>query len=211
MLALKAEMPIIHLMTTHEWALTPHGRTPWILCDDFVNLHTENATFDQIKGMTIDIENVLTDGVDGGNPGVRPEALDQLGRIQATGKQVMLATNCRDTEFVDEALAQINAFVPEPISALTKQAVGKSKTHAEMFLQAANRMRLPVKAMAHVDDQLKSQIGARRADYGMHIWTLPWGEFEHSGVASFRPYEMKIARNIIRLLPRTVQTVSVTS
>ena len=179
-------------------------RAPWVLCDDFVNLPLDQPPFADIRGYTIDIENVLTDGIDGDDPTVRPEAMVKLQEMDDLGLGMVLATNCKDPDFVEAVSAQVNGLRPDPIEALTSVQVGKSKTHAEPFLWAANHLRLSSRHMAHIDDQVKSHIGAVRAGFGMRIWPMPWGEHEHPGVAKFRPAEMKVARNLVRLLPRTL-------
>ena len=158
-----------------------------------------------VKGLTIDVENVLTDGIDGGDPTVRPEGIEFLQRVQEAGKRLILLTGCKDEEFVRDVQEQVNSSLDQPIAAIYRgfidEAKGKrwpGKHRPAMFYAAANTLRMSGRHMGHVDDQFKSHIGALRAGYAANIWPMPWGEHEHAGVEKFRGFEMTAIRGLIK-------------
>ncbi|MDQ5972307.1 MAG: hypothetical protein QG553_466 [Patescibacteria group bacterium] len=172
----------------------------WVFCDDFTQLNYNGPAFRGIDGFTIDIENVLTDGIASGDPTVRPEAMATLSTMHNIGKRFILATNCVDTEFVQDVTDQINVNRPaeDPIRALTKTLAGHGKINPKMFRIASGALSVPVRRMGHIDDQLKAHLGAWRAHYGMHISTLPWGEHQHPGVERARPFEVGVVRELFK-------------
>lgn len=180
----------------------------WILCRDFVEIDYANSPLvSHIKAYTVDIENVATDGIDGGDPTVRPEALDAFERIHNSGRALLLMTNCKDAEFVGDVQGQVNDHLglsgEAAVQAITKVTAGKSKVHAEPFFQATNRLRINRHHMAHIDDQFQAHLGAVQAGFGIHIWPEPYGEHQRSGVRRFRPVEMTAIRGLVRLNPRS--------
>lgn len=175
----------------------------FLLYNDFTEIEPEYL--DSTTGLSVDIENVLTDGIDGGDPTLRPECLPVLQNLQAMGKQLILLTGCKDKDFTTEVQRQVSESLDEPVLAvyrgLINETTGKcwpGKHHPAMFYAASNRLRVRSSEMAHIDDQFKSHVGAIRAGYGVNIWTMPWGAHEHPGVAKFRPIEMTFIRGSIR-------------
>jgi hypothetical protein len=184
------------------------SETSWVLCDDATAINYSDSRLSSIKGYTVDIENVLTDGIGGGDPEVRAEGIQMIQGIQELGKQVMLLTGCKDEDFVREAKRQINEETATPVEALYRgklkdDKLWPGKHDPAMFYVASNRMRLAGRNMGHIDDQFKSHIGAVRAGYAVNIWTRSYGEHEHPGVAKFRPIEMSVVRALVRAYPRS--------
>ncbi len=173
-----------------------------ILCNDFVDVNPASPIFTYINGFTIDIENVLTDGIAGGDPTIRPEALSAIGRMYSSDKRIALLTNCTDVEFVQAVGDQINDAFDTTLR--IQQGTTKNKLHQAPFLEAARMMQVAPHRMGHIDDQYKSFIGAMRAGYGVRIWPYPWGEHQHTGVERFRPIEMGLLRRLVSAHPHTV-------
>lgn len=175
-------------------------QTQLLACNDFTELAFTSESLAHVRGYTIDIENVLTDGIGGGDPTVREDALSAVSRMRTLGKQVALLTNCSDMDFLQEVADQIQPVISERPLRINPKT--ESKLHRRPFDLA--RRSLGVRCaheMAHIDDQLKSHVGAWSAGYSRLILTKPYGEHQHEGVRRTRFIESG-AVSLLLLSPR---------
>jgi len=171
-----------------------------LVCGDATDIAFDSSPFNHIQGITVDIENILTDGISGGDPTVRPEALEALDRARFDGKRLALLTNCTRLDFVEAVAEQVAPALGSTSTPVVNSEVG-SKHHRRAFDIARKQMDIHAShQMAHIDDQLKSHLGAWSAGYGLMVLTKPYGEFQHTWVRRTRPLERIAVRSLL-LLP----------
>jgi|GEM_PF-3155218 len=185
------------------------AQTHWILPHDAADVNFNDPRLNHVTAYTVDIENVLTDGVAGGDPTIRPKGLLMLNRIAQSGRDILLLTGCKDEEFgwavKNQAQQDLGiAYIPTMYRGLRSDGTRWPGKHdPAMFGMAGAALKRRHKEIGHIDDQLKSHLGAWRTNYGLHIWPTPFGEHEHPGVAMFRPLEMSIIRGLMAAHPRS--------
>lgn len=169
-----------------------------VLTNRFLDIHPmADIEARGIGLLGVDVENVLTDYK---NPEVLPGVAEHMEELLATsGLRVVLITNQKDSEFLDNVVAQL----PGKLNYVNpNEELGlKKKPSPDMFEFAVREFssEADVKQAAHVDDQFKAWLGATRAGYGTFFWTKPVGEHQHRGVKAFRPVEFGLIRPVISL------------
>lgn len=172
-----------------------------LLRSDFTDLDPSTLLKHNIRLLGVDVENLLTDY---GDTVVRPEAAVHMDTIRTAGINTVLITNNRnslaptgvsvlDRGFVDEVASQLNnPAVYFPQTTMFREV--KGKTHPDLFIAAATDAGLQdePERCAHVDDQYKSMKGLRAANWGLFVWTRPYGEHQHPGVRLARIPEAAI-------------------
>lgn len=142
-----------------------------------------------IKGITFDIENVLTDykgrELLGGSGLV-------INSLHQDGIAVALATNSQDSFQVEAVRNELALDIPT----YAPTELRRNKLYPDMFVAAADELGLEPSEMAHVDDQLKSFLGAVKAGFGAGFWMKPVGDHQHVGVKAVRPAESIVSMAI---------------
>src|SRR5690606_20183359 len=161
---------------------------------------TAHPGLDYLRAAIIDIENVMTDGIDGYDPTIRPEVMVWMDKFLSSGRKFSLLTNCTDVDFVGDVAAQINCEFGKQMTLLPTQ----SKLHASPYRIACSIMGVAPSFTMLIDDQFKSYRGARKAGIGVMNWTRPYGNHQHSVVRRFRPFEMGLIRPLVAKLPKTL-------
>ncbi len=131
------------------------------------------------KLVTIDAENVLT-------PYHIPElfdgTLETIDRIRRPGVDVAVATNNSDMAYLVELKEQL----PERVKVFGGDKYPNKKVSPGMFHAIRAEYGMGDAEAIHIDDQLLSFLGAKRAGFENGLLVRPTGYSEHKGVKAGR-------------------------